>query len=193
MAVNEESVPPDTVMSPTAKSVAASDRVKVMVSVWPDLSVPEPVRVRDTVGAVVSIVAGKPEEDVCVSVTPSICVVATERNLYRPGESSAVTQLHAPVDVSALHAEPVLVQLPVDALMSEVDDAVAYDNCTDAPIAAVPVKVSVWLEVMLSEVDTPPSEVTLKSGVVGAGTKYRMTTIPDPPSPPKLELASPVG
>jgi hypothetical protein len=87
----------------------------------------------------------------------------------------------------------VLVQLPVDALVSEVDDAVAYDNCTDAPIAAVPVKVSVWLEVMLSEVDTPTSEVTLKSGVVGAGTKYLMTTIPDPPSPPKLELASPLG
>ena len=146
-----------------------------------------------TVGAVVSIVTGRPEEDVCVSVTPSICVVAAERNLYRPGESSAVTQLHAPVDVSALHAEPVLVHVPVDALVSEVDDAVAYDNCTDAPIAAVPAKVSVWLEVLLSEVDTPTSEATLKSGVVVAGTKYLMTTIPDPPSPPKLELASPVG
>ena len=54
MAVNEESVPPDTVMSPTAKSVAASDSVNVMVSVWPDLSVPEPDRARDTVGARVS-------------------------------------------------------------------------------------------------------------------------------------------
>ena len=147
----------------------------------------------ETMGAVVSIVTVKPEEDVCVSVTPSICVIAIERNLYSPGESSAVTQLHAPVDVSALHAEPVLVHVPVDALVSDVDDAVAYDNCTDAPIAAVPVKVSVWLEVMLSEVDTPRSEATLKSGVVGAGTKYRMTTIPEPPSPPKLELASPVG
>ena len=52
--MNEESVPPETVMSPTAKSVAASDSVKVMVSVWPDLSVPEPVRVSDTVGARVS-------------------------------------------------------------------------------------------------------------------------------------------
>ena len=54
MAVNEESVPPDTVMSPTAKSVAASDSVNVMVSVWPDLSVPDPVRASDTVGEVVS-------------------------------------------------------------------------------------------------------------------------------------------
>ena len=54
MAVNEESVPPVTVMSPTAKSDAASDSVKVMVSVWPDLSIPEPVRTSDTVGARVS-------------------------------------------------------------------------------------------------------------------------------------------
>jgi hypothetical protein len=54
VAVNDESVPPETVMSPTAKSVAASDSVNVMVSVWPDLSVPEPVRVKVTVGASVS-------------------------------------------------------------------------------------------------------------------------------------------
>jgi hypothetical protein len=54
VAVNDESVPPETVMSPTAKSVAASDNVKVIVSVWPDLSVPEPVRTSDTVGEVVS-------------------------------------------------------------------------------------------------------------------------------------------
>jgi hypothetical protein len=52
--VNDESVPPVTVMSPTAKSVAASDSVNVMVSVWPDLIVPDPVRVSDTVGARVS-------------------------------------------------------------------------------------------------------------------------------------------
>ena len=52
--VNEESVPPETVTSPTTKSVAASESVKVMVSVWPDLSVPEPDRASDTVGASVS-------------------------------------------------------------------------------------------------------------------------------------------
>ena len=54
MVVNDDSVPPDAVMSPTAKSVAASDSVNVMVSVWPDLSVPDPVRASDTVGEVVS-------------------------------------------------------------------------------------------------------------------------------------------
>ena len=52
--MNADSVPPDTVISPTTKSVAASESVNVMVSVWPDLSVPEPVRARDTVGTSVS-------------------------------------------------------------------------------------------------------------------------------------------
>jgi len=37
-----------------------------------------------TVGVEVSIVTTSAEVDVCVSVTPSICVVATERNLYSP-------------------------------------------------------------------------------------------------------------
>ena len=74
MAVNDESVAPDMVMSPTAKSVAASDSVKVIVSVWPDLSVPEPVRASETVGEVVSIVTVKPEE-VEVTVESSRIVV----------------------------------------------------------------------------------------------------------------------
>ena len=147
----------------------------------------------DTVGAVVSIVTTNAEVDVWVSVTPSIEVTAVERNLCSPGESSPVTQLHAPVAESALHVDPVLVHVPVEVLVSDVDDAVAYDTCTDAPIAAVPVNVSVWLDVTLSEVDTPESEATFKSGVVGAGTKYRMTTIPEPPSPPVLDPASPLG
>ena len=47
-------LPPDTVMSSAAKVEDASDSVKVKVSVWPDLSVPDPVRASDTVGAVVS-------------------------------------------------------------------------------------------------------------------------------------------
>jgi hypothetical protein len=68
-------------MSPTAKLVAASVRVNVMVSVWLERSVPEPVRASDTVGAVVSIVTTSAEVDVWISVTPSRIVVAVERNL----------------------------------------------------------------------------------------------------------------
>jgi hypothetical protein len=99
--------------------------------------------IETTVGEVVSMLTTSAADDVWVSVTPSIEVMAVERNLYRPGESSPVTQLHALVDESALHVEPVLVQVPVEELVSDVDDAVAYDNCTDAPGAAVPVNVSV--------------------------------------------------
>jgi hypothetical protein len=81
VAVNDDSVPPDTVMSPTAKSVAASDSVKVMVSVWPDLSVPEPVCVSDTVGTEVSTLTTSAVLEVCVSAIPSKVVVAVERIL----------------------------------------------------------------------------------------------------------------
>ena len=47
-------LPPDTVMSSAAKVEDASDSVNVMVSVWPERSVPEAVRASDTVGASVS-------------------------------------------------------------------------------------------------------------------------------------------
>ena len=48
-------VPPEKVMSSAAKDVDASDSVKVIVSVWPTVSVPVPPRETATVGAVVSI------------------------------------------------------------------------------------------------------------------------------------------
>ena len=47
-------VPPERVMSPTAKLDEASDNVNVMVSVWPDLREPDPARVMVTMGAAVS-------------------------------------------------------------------------------------------------------------------------------------------
>ena len=74
-------------MSPTAKSDDASESVNVMVSVWPDLSVPDPVRASDTVGAVVSMLTTSAVLEVRVSVKPSMLVVAVERTLYRPGAS----------------------------------------------------------------------------------------------------------
>jgi hypothetical protein len=48
------SVPPVTVTSPDTKSVEDSDSVKVIVSVWPVLSVPLPERAIVTVGNAVS-------------------------------------------------------------------------------------------------------------------------------------------
>ena len=80
-------LPPDTVMSSAAKVEDASDSVKVMVSVWPERSVPDPVRASDTVGAVVSMLTTSAVLEVRVSVKPSMLVVAVERTLYRPGAS----------------------------------------------------------------------------------------------------------
>ena len=54
VVVSAPMLPPETVMSSTAKVLDASDSVNVMVSVWPERSVPDPVRASDTVGASVS-------------------------------------------------------------------------------------------------------------------------------------------
>ena len=54
MVVSVPMLPLATVISPAAKLDEASDSVNVMVSVWPDFSDPEPVRVMVTVGARVS-------------------------------------------------------------------------------------------------------------------------------------------
>jgi hypothetical protein len=50
VVVSAPMVPPETVMSPTAKVEEASESVNVMVSVWPDFIDPEPARVMVTVG-----------------------------------------------------------------------------------------------------------------------------------------------
>ena len=54
VVVSVPMLPPETVMSPSAKVEDASESVNVMVSVWPDFSDPEPARVMVTVGAAVS-------------------------------------------------------------------------------------------------------------------------------------------
>ena len=54
VVVSVPMVPPVTLMSPTAKLEDASESVKVMVSVWPARSEPDPARVMVTVGACVS-------------------------------------------------------------------------------------------------------------------------------------------
>ena len=54
VVVSVPMLPPETVMSPTAKVEVASESVNVMVSVWPDRSAVDPARVTVTVGASVS-------------------------------------------------------------------------------------------------------------------------------------------
>jgi hypothetical protein len=72
-----------------------------------------------------------------------------------------VTHDHTPVDESATHASPVVVHEPADGLVP----CSAYDNCTNAPIGADPVNVSVVAEVRLSVDDEPLSAATARSGV----------------------------
>ena len=52
--LNPDKAPPDTVTSPTTKSVEVSDNVNVSVSVCPMPNEPDPPRVTATVGGVVS-------------------------------------------------------------------------------------------------------------------------------------------
>jgi hypothetical protein len=53
--LNPDNVPPETVISPTRKSVEASDNVKVRTSVLLTPKEPDAARVIDTVGGVVSV------------------------------------------------------------------------------------------------------------------------------------------
>lgn len=81
-----------------------------------------------------------------------------------------MVHVHKPDVESAVQVAPVSVHVPVVGSVSDVELAVATDNCTLAVIPALPVKVSVWLRVMLSVDDEPLSEAVARSGVVGAGS-----------------------
>lgn len=76
---------------------------------------------------------------------------------------------HVPLVPSAVHVDPVLDHDPVVASVSEVELAVAKDNCTVAPIGAEPVNVKVRVVVMLSVDEVPLSDAVARSGVVGVG------------------------
>jgi hypothetical protein len=75
VVVSVPMLPPEIVMSSAANVVDASDRVNVIVSVWPDFRDPDPARVMVTVGAVVSTVMFKAVDEVSVNVSSSRYVV----------------------------------------------------------------------------------------------------------------------
>ena len=100
-------------------------------------------------------------------------------------------QENAPVVELAVQAEPVSVHVPVELLESDIDEATAYEICTDAPTGADPVSVSVRVVVMSSDVIEPLSEAVARSGTLAAGKTYRMTTMPEPPLP-AVPFTSPV-
>ena len=69
-----------------------------------------------------------------------------------------------------MQVEPVVVQVPVEVSVSEVEVAAATDNCTLAPAGADPEKVKVVFDVALSEFDVPLSDAVARSGVVTVGS-----------------------
>ena len=80
-----ESVPPETVMSPTVKLVEASDNSNVTVMSWPPPTVPEPVRVMVTDGRFVFQAIDKFELAVLLLPTESV-------NLFAATDTDAVPE-----------------------------------------------------------------------------------------------------
>jgi hypothetical protein len=146
---NDDRVPPLTVMSPTTKSVAASDKVNVNIEVWPERNEDELAEI-DTVGAVVSTVTVR-LEDVDVTVESDSTVVDIAVIALSPAVSTPVSHVHAPV-----------VELAVQVL--PVATPSAY-NCTVEPTGAEPVNVSVVKEVILSVDEIPESSAVSRTGV----------------------------
>lgn len=172
--VNDDSVPPLTVMSPTTKFVDASDKVIVSVDVWPDFNVDELAVIELTDGAVVSIVTVRPVAEVDVTVeslrTVDDCAVTT----LSPAVSTPVSHDHAPV-----------VEFAVQVLPEATPSTYSW---TVAPTGAEPVNVNVVADVMLSVDEVPKSSVASRSGVETSGTAYRSTTTPEPPAPPEPSI-----
>ena len=152
-AVNDESVPPLNVMSPTTKLAEVSDNVKVSVEVSPDFSVDELAEI-DTVGAVVSTVTVRPE-DVDVTVESASTVVDSAVTTLSPAVNTPVSHDHTPVVAFAVQVFP-------EATPSTY-------NCTVDPTGAEPVNVRVVADVMSSVPEGPKSSAVSKSGVETLG------------------------
>ena len=153
-AVNDDNVPPLTVISPTTKLLDVSDNVKVSVEVSPDFSVDELAEI-DTVGAVVSTVTVR-LDDVDVTVESARIVVEAAVTTLSPTVNTSVSHDHTPVVASAVQVLP-------EATPSTY-------NCTVEPTGAEPVNVSVVADVMLSVEELPKSSVASRSGVETLGS-----------------------
>jgi hypothetical protein len=150
---NDDNVPPLTVMSPTTKSVAASDKVSVNVEVSPDFNV-DALAAIETVGAVASTVTVI-SADSEVTVESVNTVVETAVISLSPSVKSPVSHDQTPVVEFAVHVLP-------EATPSTY-------NCTVEPTAAEPVNVRAVADVMLSVVEVPVSSAVTRSGVDTSG------------------------
>ena len=100
----------------------------------------------DTVGAVVSIVTTRADEEVCVSVTPSRVVVALALIEYVPTESVPVVHDHSPVVEFVVHVEPVFVGELVTRAWQHQPDAITSHETRPA--------ITTWIS---SAIKTPPA------------------------------------
>jgi hypothetical protein len=153
-AVNENSVPPVTVISPGVKPVGASKNVNVNVDFSPDFNETELAEI-DTVGAVVSTVTVRLDE-VDVTVESVSTVVETAVTTLSPAVRTSVSQDHSPVVELVVHVLP--------------ETTPSTYNCTVEPTGAEPVNVSVVADVMLSVEELPKSSVASRSGVEVLGS-----------------------
>ncbi len=120
-------VPPETVMSPTAKVEEASESVNVMVSVWPDLSDPEPARVMVTVGARVSYEIDRAVDAALLLAAASVKVAPATEMLPVPELVFAVG-----VNTTEYTVDDVVVSVPMVPPETVMSPAVKSDDASES-------------------------------------------------------------
>lgn len=132
--------PPVTVTSVAMKSAEASDNVKVIVSVSPDLSVAEPLREIVTEGTVVSVVRFR------IELHDELSLPATSATAFGPIQSDAFPLATFAVGVNvAVYVDPEPPRFesePVEALEGHRTTSSRVNPVTDSE--NVKVIVSVW-------------------------------------------------
>ena len=124
MVVSVPMLPPVTVMSAAVKVLDASDSVKVMVSVWPDRSDVDTVRVMATVGSRVSKGMDKVFDAVLSLPAESVNFAASTERVAVPDSVSAVgvNKTRYTVEETVVR-EPMLPPVTVISAAAKVEDA----------------------------------------------------------------------
>ena len=117
-------LPPLTVMSAEVKVLDASESVKVMVSVWPDFSEPDPARVMVTVGSRVSKGIDRVLDSVLSFPAESVNFAAETERVAVPDSVSAVgvNKTRYTVEETVVR-EPMLPPVTVMSAAAKVKDA----------------------------------------------------------------------
>jgi len=120
-------LPPATVMSSPMKVLEASERVKVMVSVWPDRSVVEPARVMVTVGSRVSKGIDRVFDAVLSFPSESVNFAASTDRVPVPDSVSAVG-----VNKTRYTVEETVVRVPILPSVTVMSAAVKVEDASES-------------------------------------------------------------